>query len=57
MGAILMFAIAIIFNKYGFRYVVIVASIFPMFGLIGIVFSQESPIFQERYDQALAYCI
>jgi hypothetical protein len=48
MGAILMFAIAIIFNKYGFRYVVIVASIFPMFGLIGIVYSQESPIFQER---------
>ena len=57
MGAILIFAITMIFYQYGFRYVAIAASIFPFLGLIGIVFSSESPIFKERYNQAIAFFI
>ena len=59
MGAILIFAITMIFHQYGFRYVAIAASIFPFLGLIGIVivFSSESPIFKERYNQAIAFFI
>ena len=59
MGAILIFAITMMLYQYGFRYVAIAASIFPFLGLIGIVivFSSESPIFKERYNQAIAFFI
>ena len=48
MGAMLTFVVAMTFYKYGFRYVVLAASIFPLIGSIGLAFSSESPIFQER---------
>ena len=53
LGAILMFAITMLFYHFGFRYVALAASIFPLVGLIGIIFSCESPIFQERYKNKI----
>ena len=48
MGAILIFAFYVLFQHFGFRYVVIAGGLLPALAFLGTLCLQESPIFAQR---------
>ena len=48
MGAILIFAFYVLFQRFGFRYVVIAGGLLPALAFLGTLCLQESPIFAQR---------
>ena len=48
MGAILIFAFYVLFQRFGFRYVVIAGGLLPALAFLGTLCLHESPIFAQR---------
>ena len=48
MGAILIYAFYVLFQRFGFRYVVIAGGLLPALAFLGTLCLQESPIFAQR---------
>ena len=48
MGAILIFAFYVLFQRFGFRYVLIAGGLLPALAFLGTLCLQESPIFAQR---------
>ena len=49
LGAMLTFVISLVFYRFGFRFVAIASAALPCVGLVGVLFIQESPEYEERY--------